>query len=282
MKVIGILGTGTMARGISLLIATSGHDVLVLGRSSKSLDAFNSYVAKWFHRRLEKGKISQDMHDASINRINTTRQLDSLFGVDLIIEAVVEDLEVKRDLLGAADQVCPPKTIIASNTSSLPINEIASKTQHSNRVIGMHFMNPPHVMPLVEIVPSKSTSEETLNKAVTFAKSLGKEPLIVPDIPGFVLNRLLFVLLHEAMDLVETGVVDVATVDEALRNGANHPMGPFELADFIGLDVCLSIFEVLYRELQDAKYDPPRLLKEKVSAGKLGRKSGEGFYKYRS
>ena len=279
---IGILGTGTMARGVSLLIATSGHDVLAWGRSSKSLDAFNLYVAKWLHRRLEKGEISQEKCDASINRINTTQDLVSLSGAELVIEAVVEDLEVKRDLLGAADQVYPPKTIIASNTSSLPIDEIASKTQYPNRVIGMHFMNPPHVMPLVEIVPSKSTSEETLNKAVTFAKSLGKEPLIVPDIPGFVLNRLLFVTLHEAMDLVETGVVDIATVDEAMKNGANHPMGPFELADFIGLDVCLSIFEVLYRELQDAKYDPPRLLKEKVSAGNLGRKSGEGFYKYHS
>ena len=277
---VGILGTGTMARSISLLIATSGHDVLVLGRSSKSIDAFNSYIAGWLHRRLEKGKISQEIHDASISRIDTTQKLDSLSGAELIIEAVVEDLEVKRDLLGAADQVCPPKTIIASNTSSLPINEIASKAEHQDRVIGMHFMNPPHVMPLVEIVPSKSTSKETLGKVVAFAKSLGKEPLIVPDIPGFVLNRLLFVLLHEAMDLVEAGLVDVSTVDEALKNGANHPMGPFELADFIGLDVCLSIFEVLYRELQDARYDPPRLLKEKVSAGKLGRKSGEGFYKY--
>jgi len=279
---IGILGTGTMARGISLLIATSGQDVLAWGRSSKSIDAFNSYIVKWFHRRLEKGKISQNMHDASINRINTTQDLTSLSGAELIIEAVVEDLEVKRELLGIADRICPPKTIIASNTSSLPIGEIASKTQHPNRVIGMHFMNPPHVMPLVEIVPSKSTSEGTLNKTVTFAKSLGKEPLIVPDIPGFVLNRLLFVLLHEAMDLVETGLVDIATVDEAMKNGANHPMGPFELADFIGLDVCLSIFKVLHRELQDAKYDPPQILKEKVAAGKLGRKSGEGFYKYHS
>ena len=279
---IGILGTGTMARSISLLIATSGQDVLAWGRSSKSLDVFSSYVAKWLQRRLEKGKISQEMHDASINRIGTTQELDSLFGVDLIIEAVVEDLQVKRELLGAADQVCPPRTIIASNTSSLPIDEIASKTHHPNRVIGMHFMNPPHVMPLVEIVPSKSTSEETLNKAVTFAKSLGKEPFVVPDIPGFVLNRLLFVMLHEAMELVDAGYVDVSTVDEVLKNGANHPMGPFELADFIGLDVCLSIFEVLHRELQDAKYDSPRLLKEKVAVGKLGRKSGEGFYKYHS
>jgi 3-hydroxybutyryl-CoA dehydrogenase len=279
---IGILGTGTMARGISLLIATSGHDVLVLGRTSKSIDAFNSYVAKWFHRRLEKGKISQDMHNASINRIDTTQELTSLFGAELIIEAVVEDLEVKRELLGIADRICPPNTIIASNTSSLPIDEIASKTQHSNRVIGMHFMNPPHVMPLVEIVSSRNTSKETVDKAVTFAKSLGKEPLIVPDIPGFVLNRLLFVLLHEAMELVDAGYVDVSTVDEVLKNGANHPMGPFELADFIGLDVCLSIFEVLHRELQDTKYDPPQILKEKVAAGKLGRKSGEGFYKYHS
>lgn len=279
---IGILGTGTMGRGISLLIATSGQDVLAWGRSSKSIDAFNSYIARWLHRRLEKGKISEEMRDASINRVDTTQELDSLSGAKLIIEAVVEDLQVKRELLGIADRICPPNTIIASNTSSLPIDEIASKTQHSDRVIGMHFMNPPHAMPLVEIVPSKSTSKETLDKAVAFAKSLGKKPLILPDIPGFVLNRLLFVLLHEAMDLVKTEMVDVATVDEALRNGANHPMGPFELADFIGLDVCLSIFEVLYRELQDPKYDPPQLLKEKVAAGKLGRKSGEGFYKYHS
>jgi len=279
---IGILGTGTMARGISLLIATSGHDVLVWGRSSKSLDAFNSYITKWLHRRLEKGKISQEIHDTSINRIDTTQELDSLSGAELIIEAVVEDLEVKRHLLNAADQICPSNTIIASNTSSLPINEIASKIQHSNRVIGMHFINPPHVMPLVEIVPSESTSEETVDKAVAFGKSLGKEAIIVPDIPGFVLNRLLFVLLHEAMDLVETGLVDVTTVDEVMKNGANHPMGPFELADFIGLDVCLSIFEVLHKELQDPRYNTPRLLNEKVSAGKLGRKTGEGFHRYES
>jgi 3-hydroxybutyryl-CoA dehydrogenase len=282
MKVVGILGTGTMARSITLLIATSGQDVLAWGRSCESLEAFNAYVANWFHRRLERGKISQEMHDASVNRINTTQELDSFFGAELIIEVVVEDSEVKRELLGIADHICPPNTIIASNTSSLPINEIASKTEHPNRVIGMHFMNPPHVMRLVEIVPSKSTSKETLDKAVAFAKSLGKEPLIVPNIPGFVLNRLLFVLLHEAMALVEAGYVDVSTVDEVLKNGANHPMGPFELADFIGLDVCFSIFEVLYRELQDAKYHCPRLLEEKVAAGKLGRKSGEGFYKYHS
>jgi len=279
---IGILGTGTMARGISLLIASSGHNVLTWGRSSKSIDAFNSYINRWLDRGLAKGKISQEMHDASTNRINTTRELVSLSGAKLIIEAVVEDLQVKRELLGAADQVCPPKTIIASNTSSLPIDEIASKTQHPNRIIGMHFMNPPQVMPLVEIVPSKSTSAETLDKAVAFAESLGKEPLVVPDIPGFVLNRLLFVMFHEAMEVVEAGYVDISTVDKVLKNGANHPMGPFELADFIGLDVCLSIFEVLYRELRDPRYDPPQLLKEKVSAGKLGRKSGEGFYKYRS
>lgn len=279
---IGILGTGTMARGISLLVATSGQDVSVWGRSSKSLDAFNSYVAWRFRRLLEKDKISREMHDASINRINTTIELNSLSGAELIIEAIVEDLEVKKELLASIDRICSPNTIIASNTSSLPINEIASNTQHPNRVIGMHFMNPPHVMPLVEIVPSESTSKETLDETVTLAKSLGKEPLIVPDVPGFVVNRLLFVMLHEAIEFVETGFVDVPIVDVALRNGANHPMGPFELADFIGLDVCLAIFETLYRELQDAKYDPPYSLKEKVSAGKLGRKSGEGFYKYRS
>ena len=279
---VGILGTGTMARSISLLIATSGHDVLVWGRSSKSLDTFNSYVAKWFHKRLHNGKISQEMHDACLNQINTTKEIASLSGAELIIEAVVEDLEVKRDLVSAADRVCSPRTVIASNTSSLPIDEIASKAQHPYRIIGMHFMNPPQVMPLVEIVPSKSTSAETLDKAVTFAESLGKEPLLVPDIPGFVLNRLLFVMLHEAMELVEAGYVDINTVDKALKKGANHPMGPFELADFIGLDVCLSIFDVLYRELQNSSYEPPQLLKEKVSSGKLGRKSGEGFYKYRS
>jgi 3-hydroxybutyryl-CoA dehydrogenase len=206
---IGILGTGTMARGISLLIATSGQDVLVWGRSSKSIDAFNCHITQWLHRRLERGKISQEMHDASINRINTTQELDSLLGPELIIEAVVEDLEVKRELLGIADRIFPPNTIIMSNTSSLPINEIASKTQHPNRVIGMHFMNPPHVMPLVEIAPSKSTSKETLDKAVAFAKSLEKEPLIVPDIPGFVLNRLLFVMLHEAMEPLEEGTGEI-------------------------------------------------------------------------
>ena len=279
---IGILGTGTMARGIRLLAATSGHDVLVWGRSSESLDAFISYIARWLHRRLEKGKISREMHDASICRIDTTEALDSLSSAQLIIESVVEDLEVKRDLLDAVSRICLPKTIIASNTSSLPINKIASKSRHPNYVIGMHFMNPPQAMLLVEIVPSKRTSKETLNKAVAFAKSLGKEPLIVPDVPGFVLNRLLFVMLHEAMKLVEAGFVDLTTVDDALKNGANHPMGPFELADFIGLDVCLSIFEVLYGELQDPIYEPPRLLREKVSAGNLGRKSGEGFYKYHS
>lgn len=279
---IGILGTGTMARGISLLIATSGHDVLVWGRSSKSLDALNSYNARWLHRRLEKGKISQEIHDTSVNRINTTQELDSLSGAELVIEAVVENLEVKKQLLNTVDQICSPNTIIASNTSSLPINKILGKIEHSNRVIGMHFMNPPHVMPLVEIIPTQSTSKETLNKAVVFAKSLGKEPLIVPDIPGFVLNRLLFAMLHEAMTLVGTGLVDATTVDKVMKNGANHPMGPLELADFIGLDVCLAIFEILNKELHDPTYDIPRLLKEKVSAGKLGRKAGEGFHQYDS
>jgi len=162
----------------------------------------------------------------------------------------------------------------------LVISELGSETENPERVIGMHFMNPPYVMPLIEIIPSSKTNGETVAKTITLAKFLGKDPLIVPDIPGFVVNRILFALLGEAIRLAESGVVDIPTVDKALKGGANHPMGPLELADFIGLDVCLAILDVLSQRLDDSKYDPPQMLKTRVSEGKLGRKSGEGFYTY--
>lgn len=277
---IGILGTGTMARGIGILTITRGLDVLVWGRSPSSLNAFSSHVTGWLRQRLERGKLSQEIHDACLNHFRVTTELYLLSEAEFVIEAVIEDLSVKKGYFRAVDQLCSANTIIASNTSALLVQELASETEHPERVLGMHFMNPPYMMPLVEIVPSEDTSDEAVKKAVNLAKRLDKEPLIVPDTPGFVVNRILFAMLGEAMQFVEAGTVDISTVDKALKSGTNQPMGPFELADFIGLDVCLAVFEELSRQLQDSRYEPPQSLRNKVSKGKLGRKSGEGYYKY--
>lgn len=277
---IGVLGTGTMGRGIALLAATNEQEVVVWGRSQSSLRALEEYVSAWIGRRLREGQLTEKIGGALIRRIKPTQDVTLLSASELIIEAVAEDLAVKGELFRLLDRLCSPTTVISSTTSSLLVSDIAKGTLHPERVIGMHFMNPPLVMPLVEVVPTKQTSQETIQRALSVCRTLKKEPLLSPDSPGFILNRTLFGMLREAMRLVESGSVSPESVDVALKLGARHPMGPLELADFIGLDICARIMENLARELNDDAYSPPRFLMEKVNRGDLGRKSGKGFHSY--
>lgn len=277
---IGIAGTGQMARGICVLAALSGMDVTVWGRSETSLGQFRLSVARSLRQRQEKGKIDEAAYQASVRRICATENTSELQDATFVIETVAEDLCIKRAAFKSIEAVCKTDTVIASNTSSLLIRDIAALTIHPERIIGLHFMSPPGVIPLVEVVPAPGTADCVVQRSIAFCKELGKEPLVVKDQPGFVLNRVLFPLLGEAIRLVEEGGADADTVDRTLRRGANHPMGPLELADFIGLDVCAAVFANLSRELRDSRYDPPHLLTRMVAKGKLGRKSGAGFYAY--
>jgi 3-hydroxybutyryl-CoA dehydrogenase len=277
---IAVLGTGTMARGIAMLAALSGFKVNVWGRSQMSLDGFDASINSALARRRASGKLSAEESAHIAERILTGTDASRLGAPNLIIETVVEDAVVKRAVIAEAEKYYAPETLIASNTSSIPISELAVGARHPERIIGMHFMNPPHAVSLVEIIPSKVTREDVTLQAMQFALSLGRTPLRVPDQPGFVLNRLLFALLSEAMRLSESMAGDPATVDKAMKMGANHPMGPHELADLIGLDVCLAILKSLHSETHDPKYAPSAVLLDKVEAGKLGRKSREGFYTY--
>jgi len=277
---IGVAGTGTMGRGIALLVATSGQDVLVWGRSEASVTSLRSHVSKWAARKVEQGSLTAEESAVVLSRIRGTTRLEELVAANFVIESVAEELALKRNLFCTLDGLCPGTTVIGTNTSSLLVREIAASVASPERVIGTHFMNPPSAVPLVELVPTEKTSRTTLDKALSLCRSLKKEPLIVPDSPGFVLNRALFGMIREAVKLLESETVEAQTVDAALKLGARHPMGPLELADFIGLDICARIMENLSLELQDVGYSPPRLLQEKVAQGELGRKSGRGFYSY--
>jgi 3-hydroxybutyryl-CoA dehydrogenase len=277
---IGIAGTGQMARGICVLAALSGMDVTVWGRSETSLGQFRLSVARSLRQRQEKGKIDEAAYQASVRRICATENTSELQDATFVIETVAEDLCIKRAAFESIEAVCKTDTVIASNTSSLLIRDIAALTIHPERIIGLHFMNPPGAVTLVEVVSTPRTSDWAVQRAVAFCRELGREPLVVKDQPGFVLNRVLFPLLGEAVRLVEEGGADADTVDRTLRRGANHPMGPLELADLIGLDVCAAVFTNLSQELHDSRYDPPELLLSMVAEGKLGRKSGAGFYAY--
>lgn len=278
---IGIVGTGTMAQGIARLLTSRGLETVVCGRSPTSNERFLNAFAQWLERQLAKEKLSPHEVDASAKRLTVTQEMDALGEVDFVIEAVAEILEVKRDIFEHLEATCSDRVPLASNTSSIPIKQISEEMKTRARVIGVHFMNPPHVMPLVEVIPSVWTNADILDKTLQFLTDLEKEALVVPDIPGFVLNRVLFSSIHQAIRLLETGKVDGVTIDAVMKLGASQPMGPLELADFIGLDVCMAILENLNR-MEPERFVPPILLREKVAEGKLGRKTGEGFHRYDS
>ncbi len=277
---IGVIGAGTMGNGIAHTAARSGFRVILHDITESFLDRALSTIAKNLDREVAKNKITADNKDAALSRITAVTQNSALSAADFVIEAVIEELETKLRVFEGMDRIARPGVILASNTSSISITKIASKTKRPDKVIGMHFMNPAPVMPLVEVVRGLATSDETYRVTKELAESLGKTAVEVNDFPGFVSNRVLMPMINEAVYCVMEGVGNAEAVDSVMKLGMNHPMGPLALADLIGLDVCLDIMEVLHSGLGDSKYRPCPLLRKMVDAGHLGRKSGRGFYRY--
>jgi 3-hydroxybutyryl-CoA dehydrogenase len=280
MKKIGVLGTGTMGAGIIQVLAQSGYEVVLRARRESSVEKGIATVNKNLEKLVAKEKITAADKDAVMARIKGSTDINIVADADLIIEAATEDMESKKALFAELDQLCKPETIIATNTSSLSITEIAASTNRADKIIGMHFFNPVPMMKLVEIIKGLATSDETRDTILELTQKLGKTPVEVNEAPGFVVNRILIPMINEGIGILADGVAKAEDIDQAMMLGANHPMGPLALGDLVGLDVCLAIMEVLHAEFGEDKYRPHPLLKKMVRAGKLGRKTGEGFYKY--
>src|SRR4029077_5255831 len=279
-KTVAVLCGGTMGNGIAHVAARSGLKVLLHDIEQQQLDNAVSTISRNLDREVAKNKITAGDKSAALARILTTTNTGAVAEADFIIEAVIEDIEVKSQIFTSVDSIARPGVILASNTSSISITKIASRTKRPDKVIGMHFMNPVPVMPLVEVVRGLATSDETYKTTKQLAESMGKTPVEVNDFPGFVSNRVLMPMINEAIYCVMEGVGTPEAVDAIMKLGMNHPMGPLALADLIGLDVCLDIMEVLQNGLGDSKYRACPLLRKMVDAGHLGRESGRGFYVY--
>jgi len=277
---VGVVGAGTMGNGIAHGFARGGHDVILCDVEQKILDRALATIAANLDRELAKAKITAADKTDALGRIAATTNRSALADCDFVVEAASERMEIKAELFRELDRMCRPEVILASNTSSISITKLAAVTRRPENVIGMHFFNPVPVMKLVEVVRGLATSDATFEIVRDLAVRLGKSPVEVNDAPGFVSNRVLMPLLNEAMFAVMEGVATPAAVDEVFKLGMNHPMGPLTLADFIGLDVCLDIMRVMHNGLGDPKYRPCPLLVKMVDAGRLGKKSGQGFYKY--
>jgi 3-hydroxybutyryl-CoA dehydrogenase len=275
-----VIGAGQMGGGIAQVAAAAGLQVILHDIKPELTDKGLSVIKKNLARDVEKGRKTKEEMDATLGRITLSTDLTHAGDVDFVVEAVVEQMHIKSDVFRKLDAICPPHTILASNTSSLPITEIAAVTNRPEKVIGMHYMNPVPVMKLIEVIRGLATSDETYAIVEDLSRKMGKIPVEVNDFPGFISNRVLMPMINEAIYCVYEGVATPEAVDEIMKLGMNHPMGPLTLADFIGLDTCLSIMEVLYEGFGDSKYRPCPLLRKYVKAGWLGRKSGRGFYQY--
>jgi 3-hydroxybutyryl-CoA dehydrogenase len=275
-----VIGAGQMGSGIAQVAASAGLQVVLNDINPEFVEKGFKSIMKNVSRDVEKGRKSQEEMDLIMSLITLSTDLADAKDVDIVVEAVIENMQIKSDVFRRLDEISPPHAILASNTSSLPITEIAAVTKRPDKVIGMHFMNPVPVMQLIEVIRGLATSDETFETVEDLSKKLGKTPVLVNDFPGFVSNRILMPMINEAIYCVYEGVATPEAVDDVMKLGMNHPMGPLTLADFIGLDTCLFIMEVLHDGLGDSKYRPCPLLRKYVKAGWLGRKSGRGFYSY--
>jgi len=280
IKRVGVIGAGQMGAGIAQVCASIGKVVTLCDIKQDFVDNGIATINKNLQRGVSKDRISQKQMDDTLDNVETTLDKKGLKDCDIIIEAIIEDVDIKKELFSDLGILCDSKTILASNTSSIPIGILAEASGRGDKVVGMHFMNPVPVMKLIEVIRAKSTSDDTFDTTFKLSEDLHKVPVLVNDFPGFVSNRILLPMLNEAMFCVMEGVAKPEAIDTVMKLGMSHPMGPLTLADFIGLDTCLAIMKVLHKDMKDDKYRPCPLLEEMVIEGKLGRKSGEGFYKY--
>ncbi len=276
-----VLGTGIMGAGIGQLCAQKGYDVDIVDISNEILDKARAKVQKGMERRIEKGKITQKDMDSVLSRMHWSTDIEKAANSDFVFEAVLENMDLKKEIFGKFAAICSPETILATNTTALSISQIASAATHPERVIGMHFFNPAVIMKLVEIIRGDETSDATVKKATAFAEKLGKVPIATfKEAPAGIVSRVLAGLLNEAAVVYADGIASPQNIDDAMKLGAGLPMGPLALIDMIGLDIHLAKMETLYAKLKDERYRPPEIIKDMVARGKLGKKTGEGFYKY--
>jgi 3-hydroxybutyryl-CoA dehydrogenase len=280
IKRVGIIGSGTMGSGIAEVAAKAGFEVVLRSRSRSGCDGMQAGLEKSLGRQVDKGKLSESDRDAALTLVRTTTELDELAECDLVLESVVEDLAVKKELFGQLGGICAETAIIATNTSTLPVVEMAVATSRPERVCGVHFFNPAPAMALVEIVRPLTADQDTITAARGFAEACGKTPVEVKDAAGFVVNAILFPYLNSAVRLLEKDIASAEDIDTAMKGGANMPMGPFALLDLVGLDVSVAILDALYAENPNPFLKPAQTLRRMVSAGRLGRKTGQGFYEY--
>ncbi len=280
IKTIGVVGAGTMGSGIAQAGAASGYQVIMQDISAQQIERGLKGIEKSLLRLAEKDRISAEQKDAALSAITTAESIDALGDADIVIEAAVENMDLKVALFEKLDDAMKPDAILASNTSSLSLTRLATASGRPDKVVGMHFFNPVPLMKLVEVIRALQTSDETYAAADKLARDLGKVPVSVKDSPGFVVNRMLVPMINEAVFLLYEGIASAEEIDEAMKLGANHPIGPLALADMIGIDVCYYVQQILLDEFGDSKYRPCPLLKQMVNAGRLGRKSGRGFYDY--